>query len=101
MTRRQFNQLINELDGKSPFIVLHRDAVAPKYVGVEVSKDGMVYRYAIIGINDEYKAKKALISKILGIASYLNGNKPLKKGLIRCIYGLRHHIRYNAINDVV
>ena len=63
MTRRQFNQLINELDGKSPFIVLHRDAVAPKYVGVEVSKDGMVYRYAI-----------------LGIASYLNGNKPLKKG---------------------
>ena len=40
MTRRQFNQLINELDGKSPFIVLHRDAVAPKYVGVEVSKDG-------------------------------------------------------------
>ena len=77
MTRRQFNQLINELDGKSPFIVLHRDAVAPKYVGVEVSKDGMVYRYAII---DEYKAKKALISKILGIASYLNGNKPLKKG---------------------
>ena len=74
MTRRQFNQLINELDGKSPFIVLHRDAVAPKYVGVEVSKDG------IIGINDEYKAKKALISKILGIASYLNGNKPLKKG---------------------
>ena len=35
MTRRQFNQLINELDGKSPFIVLHRDAVAPKYVGVE------------------------------------------------------------------
>ncbi len=37
MTRRQFNQLINELDGKSPFIVLHRDAVAPKYVmGVEV-----------------------------------------------------------------
>ena len=43
-------------------------------------KDGMVYRYAIIGINDEYKAKKALISKILGIASYLNGNKPLKKG---------------------
>ena len=70
MTRRQFNQLINELDGKSPFIVLHRDAVAPKYVGVEVSKDGMVYRYAII----------ALISKILGIASYLNGNKPLKKG---------------------
>lgn len=80
MTRRQFNQLINELDGKSPFIVLHRDAVAPKYVGVEVLKDGMVYRYAIIGINDEYKAKKALISKILGIASYLNGNKPLKKG---------------------
>lgn len=80
MTRRQFNQLINELDGKNPFIVLHRDAVAPKYVGVEVSKDGMVYRYAIIGINDEYKAKKALISKILGIASYLNGNKPLKKG---------------------
>ena len=64
MTRRQFNQLINELDGKSPFIVLHRDAVAPKYVGVEVSKDGMVYRYAII----------------VGIASYLNGNKPLKKG---------------------
>ena len=41
MTRRQFNQLINELDGKSPFIVLHRDAVAPKYVGVEVSKDGV------------------------------------------------------------
>ncbi len=48
-------------------------------MGVEVSKDGMVYRYAIIGINDEYKAKKALISKILGIASYLNGNKPLKR----------------------
>ena len=48
--------------------------------GVEVSKDGAVYRYAIIGINDEYKAKKALISKILGIASYLNNNKPLKKG---------------------
>ena len=41
MTRRQFNQLINDLDGKNPFIVLHRDAVAPKYVGVEVSKEGI------------------------------------------------------------
>lgn len=80
MTRRQFNQLINELDGKSPFIVLHRDTVAPKYVGVEISKEGMVYNYSIISINDEYKPKKALISKILGIASSLNGNKPLKKG---------------------
>ena len=64
MTRRQFNQLINELDGKSPFIVLHRDAVAPKYVGVEVSKDGMVYRYAIIGINDEYKPKSPYFENI-------------------------------------
>lgn len=79
MTRRQFNQLINELDGKSPFIVLHRDAVAPKYVGVEVSRDGMVYRYAIIGINDDYKPKKALISKILSIADSLNSDKSLKE----------------------
>ncbi len=46
------------------------------------------------------RLKKPLFRKILGIASYLNGNKP-KKGLIRCIYDLRHHIRYNAINDVV
>ena len=48
MTRRQFNQLINKLDGKNPFIVLHRDAVAPKYVGVEVSKEGVVYNYSVI-----------------------------------------------------
>ena len=60
MTRRQFNQLINELDGKSPFIVLLGMPLRLKNMGVEVSKDGMVYRYAIIGINDEYKAKKAL-----------------------------------------
>lgn len=79
MTRRQFNQLINELDGKSPFIVLHRDSVAPKYVGVEVSKEGVV-NYSIISINDEYKPKKALISKILGIADNLNGDSGLKKG---------------------
>jgi hypothetical protein len=80
MTRRQFNQLINELDGKSPFIVLHSDTVAPKYVGVEISKEGMVYNYSIISINDEYKPKKALISKILDIADNLNSNKDLKKG---------------------
>ena len=71
MTRRQFNQLINDLDGKNPFIVLHRDAVAPKYV---------VYNYSVISINDEYKPKKALISKILGIADNLNGDSGLKKG---------------------
>lgn len=53
MTRRQFNRLINELNGKSPFIVLHRDAVAPKYVGVEISKEDVVYNYSIISINDE------------------------------------------------
>lgn len=80
MTRRQFNQLIKELDGKSPFIVLHKDTVAPKYVGVEISKEGMVYNYSIISINDEYKPKKALISKILGIADNLNSNKDLKRG---------------------
>lgn len=80
MTRRQFNWLINELDGKSPFIVLHRDAVAPKYVGVEVSKEDVVYNYSIISINDEYKSKKALISKILTIADGLNDDSGLKKG---------------------
>lgn len=80
MTRRQFNQLINELNGKSPFIVLYRDAVAPKYVGVEVSKEGVVYNYSIISINDEYKSKKALISKILTIADGLNDDSGLKKG---------------------
>lgn len=80
MTRRQFNQLINELDGKSPFIVLHRDSVAPKYVGVEVSKEDVVYNYSIISINDEYKSKKALISKILIIADGLNDDSGLKKG---------------------
>jgi hypothetical protein len=31
-------------------------------------------------INDEYKPKKALISKILGIADNLNGDRGLKKG---------------------
>ena len=66
MTRRQFNQLINELDGKSPFIVLHKDVVAPKYVGVE-------------SINDDYKPKKVLISKLLSIADSINSNKGLKK----------------------
>lgn len=80
MTRRQFNWLINELNGKSPFIVLHRDAVAPKYVGVEVSKEDVVYNYSIISINDEYKSKKALISKILTIADGLNADSGLKKG---------------------
>jgi hypothetical protein len=80
MTRRQFNRLINELNGKSPFIVLHRDAVAPKYVGVEVSKEDVVYNYSIISINDEYKSKKALISKILTIADGLNDDGGLKKG---------------------
>lgn len=80
MTRRQFNRLINELNGKSPFIVLHRDAVAPKYVGVEVSKEDVVYNYSIISINDEYKSKKALISKILIIADGLNDDSGLKKG---------------------
>lgn len=79
MTRRQFNQLINELDGKSPFIVLHRDAVAPKYVGVEMSKEGVVYNYSVISVNDDYKPKKALISKILSIANSLNNDKGLKK----------------------
>lgn len=79
MTRRQFNQLINELDGKSPFIVLHKDAVAPKYVGVEVSKEGVVYNYSVISINDDYKPKKALISKLLSIANSLNNDKGLKK----------------------
>ena len=72
--------MINELNGKSPFIVLHRDAVAPKYVGVEVSKEDVVYNYSIISINDEYKSKKALISKILCIADNLNGDSGLKKG---------------------
>ena len=80
MTRRQFNRLINELNGKSPFIVLHRDAVAPKYVGVEVSKEDVVYNYSIISINDGYKSKKALISKILTIADGLNDDSGLKKG---------------------
>lgn len=80
MTRRQFNQLVNELDGKSPFIILHKDAIAPKYVGVEVYKEGVVYNYSVISINDEYKPKKALISKILGIANNLNNDKGLKKG---------------------
>ena len=80
MTRGQFNQLINELDDKSPFIVLHRDAVAPKYVGVEVSKEDVVYNYSIISINDEYKSKKALISKILIIADGLNDDSGLEKG---------------------
>lgn len=80
MTRRQFNWLINELNGKSPFIVLHRDAVAPKYVGVEVSKEDVVYNYSIISINDEYKSKKALISKILTIADGLNDDSGLEKG---------------------
>lgn len=79
MTRRQFNQLINELEGKSPFIVLHRDAVAPKYVGVEVSKEGAVYNFSIISINDDYKPKKALISKILSIADNLSSDKGLKE----------------------
>jgi hypothetical protein len=49
---------MNELDGKSPFIVLHRDAV---------------------GINDDYKPKKALISKILSIADSLDSDKSLKE----------------------
>ena len=80
MTRRQFNWLINELNGKSPFIVLHKDAVAPKYVGVEVSKEDVVYNFSIISINDEYKSKKALVSKILTIADGLNDDSGLKKG---------------------
>lgn len=80
MTRRQFNQLINELDGKSPFIVLHRDDVAPKYVGVEVYKEGVVYNYSVISINDDYESKKAVISKILAIADGLNDDSSLKKG---------------------
>ncbi len=80
MTRRQFNQLINELDGKSPFIILHRDAVAPKYVGVEVYKEGVVYNYSVISINDDYESKKAVISKILAIADGLNDDSSLKKG---------------------
>lgn len=79
MTRRQFNQLINELDGKSPFIVLHRDSVAPKYVGVEVSKEGVVYNYSVISMNDDYKPKKVLVSKLLSIADSINSNKDLKK----------------------
>ena len=79
MTRRQFNQLINELDGKSTFIVLHRDVVAPKYVGVEISKEGVVYNYSVISINDDYKPKKVLISKLLSIADSINSNKGLKK----------------------
>lgn len=78
MTRRQFNQLINKLDGKNPFIVLHRDAVAPKYVGVEVSKEGVVYNYSVISVNDDYEPKKALISKILSMADSLNSDKSLK-----------------------
>lgn len=80
MTRRQFNRLINELDGKSPFIVLHRDAVAPKYVGVEVYKEGVVYNYSVISINDDYESKKAVISKILAIADGLNDDSSLKRG---------------------
>lgn len=71
--------MINELDGKSPFIVLHRDSVAPKYVGVEVSKEGVVYNYSVISINDDYKPKKVLISKLLSIADSINSNKDLKK----------------------
>lgn len=80
MTRRQFNQLVNELEGKSPFIVLHKDTVAPKYVGVEVSRDGVVYNYSVISVNDEYKPKKALVSKILGMVDSLDDDKGLKKG---------------------
>lgn len=71
--------MINELDGKSPFIVLHRDSVAPKYVGVEVSKEGVVYNYSVISINDDYKPKKVLISKLLSIADSINSNKDFKK----------------------
>ena len=80
MTRRQFNRLINELNGKSPFIVLHKDAVAPKYVGVEIYKKGVVYNYSVISINDDYESKKAVISKILAIADGLNDDSGLKKG---------------------
>lgn len=80
MTRRQFNRLINELNGKSPFIVLHKDAVAPKYVGVEIYKKGVVYNYSVISINDDYESKKAVISKILAIADGLNDDSCLKKG---------------------
>lgn len=80
MTRRQFNRLINELNGKSPFIVLHMDAVAPKYVGVEVYKKGVVYNYSVISINDDYESKKAVISKILAIADGLNDDSGLEKG---------------------
>ena len=39
----------------------------------------MVYYYSVISINDEYKPKKALISKILGIADNLNSDKDLKE----------------------
>lgn len=80
MTRRQFNRLINELNGKSPFIVLHKDAVAPKYVGVEIYKKGVVYNYSVISINDDYESKKAVISKILAIADGLNDDSGLEKG---------------------
>jgi hypothetical protein len=39
----------------------------------------VVYNYSVISINDEYKPKKTLISKILGIADSLNNDKGLKK----------------------
>lgn len=63
MTRRQFNQLINKLDGKNPFIVLHRDAVAPKYVGVEVSKEGVVYNYSVISVMMTTSLKRLLFRR--------------------------------------
>lgn len=63
MTRRQFNQLINDLDGKNPFIVLHKDAVAPKYVGVEVSKEGVVYNYSVISITTSISLKRLLFRR--------------------------------------
>ena len=48
-------------------------------MGVEVSKEGVVYNYSVISVNDDYKPKKALISKILSIADSLNSDKSLKE----------------------
>jgi hypothetical protein len=46
---------------------------------VEISKEGVVYNYSVISINDDYKPKKVLISKLLSIADSINSNKGLKK----------------------
>lgn len=78
MTRKEFNSLVRELEG-IPFVTIRKDTSAPKYMGVEVSKDGVVYNYSIISVNDAYKAKKCLISRILDISRSLDSEHASKK----------------------